>query len=689
MKHLIKRMVIFLITTVLLTACVVITALGAEYSDISGHWAEETLTKAVEDTLLEGSGNTLEPDAPITGAEMVSILTRVFSAEQMADLSAIDGISPGDWYYNAAAKAVAMGILIPENNRLDLSNPVKRYEAFACLAEAFQLVDAAQDTSIISKYSDSQMLLGKYRQFTAALVADGYIEGYGGALHINDEMTRAEFVTVLYKIASEYVDDVSTAADTENMVITGDTELNGSGFSGNLYFDCSSSEILLRNLFVPNIVIRSESLKSLTLYTSNIDRLVFACGSNNMTFSPNATNTIDTVVVGPGSGKIDLGGRISYIEITGDNRDIIVNTSVIGITVTGSGNRILINPGVTVNSIKTLTEASDNIITVNGYCALCDLYGSNTAVDGKGTVVNLNNNAESNTIFVSALNMSVNDNYGLNGVTITLTAPDDLTSYEMLEAEVNIEAPEKDIICVGHWFLNDDLIASEDINLSEQSVASLSFDASNYREDLPVTATLTFILSYSNTEGVYQELYTEKSLTLESRNKFSAQEVLSLVTTGYKGDYTLAWAETNDFEDVLKEEWINIKGYSSNTDYLLWVSIAYQRVNVFTGSAGHWTLEKTFIVGTGAPGHATPTGVFSVLAKRTTGWTTSQYTVEPLINFYSSAYAFHSRLYYPNTTTVMDPRIGFPISHGCVRMYDEDLAYLFDTIPVGTTVVIY
>ena len=37
----------------------------------------------------------------------------------------------------------------------------------------------------------------------------------------------------------------------------------------------------------------------------------------------------------------------------------------------------------------------------------------------------------------------------------------------------------------------------------------------------------------------------------------------------------------------------------------------------------------------------------------------------------------------------MDASIGYPISHGCVRMYDEDVAYIYNNIPVGTTVVVF
>ena len=55
----------------------------------------------------------------------------------------------------------------------------------------------------------------------------------------------------------------------------------------------------------------------------------------------------------------------------------------------------------------------------------------------------------------------------------------------------------------------------------------------------------------------------------------------------------------------------------------------------------------------------------------------------------NSGYAFHSRLYYPNSSQLKDPSIGFPVSAGCIRMYDEDIQYIFDNIPLNTTVVVH
>jgi len=64
--------------------------------------------------------------------------------------------------------------------------------------------------------------------------------------------------------------------------------------------------------------------------------------------------------------------------------------------------------------------------------------------------------------------------------------------------------------------------------------------------------------------------------------------------------------------------------------------------------------------------------------------------VRPVVNFrVGSGYAFHSRLYNPGHNYLTDPSIGFPVSHGCIRMYDEDVQWIYDNIPNNTSVVVF
>ncbi|MBQ3404696.1 MAG: L,D-transpeptidase, partial [Oscillospiraceae bacterium] len=32
---------------------------------------------------------------------------------------------------------------------------------------------------------------------------------------------------------------------------------------------------------------------------------------------------------------------------------------------------------------------------------------------------------------------------------------------------------------------------------------------------------------------------------------------------------------------------------------------------------------------------------------------------------------------------------GYPVSHGCVRMYTSDVQWIYNNCPIGTTVVVY
>ena len=89
--------------------------------------------------------------------------------------------------------------------------------------------------------------------------------------------------------------------------------------------------------------------------------------------------------------------------------------------------------------------------------------------------------------------------------------------------------------------------------------------------------------------------------------------------------------------------------------------------------------------------HAYYPRVFTTSYKQS-AWDYGSYYCGPIVRFYgSSGYAFHSRLqYWPmNSDRYYDARIGFPISHGCLRMYNEDIWWMYNNIPNGTTVVVY
>lgn len=172
--------------------------------------------------------------------------------------------------------------------------------------------------------------------------------------------------------------------------------------------------------------------------------------------------------------------------------------------------------------------------------------------------------------------------------------------------------------------------------------------------------------------------YSNQILTEDGRQGWVSLSSLNIS----KKNYT----KPQDLTNEQKNLFVNTKNYKSKTDYLIWVNLETQKVNVFLQKDGKWVIERAFSCASGK--NATPTinGVFtySQLVNR---WTYEHYYVGPVMIF-SGNYAIHSVLMnYDNS--VYDGTIGRPASNGCVRMLQPDVKWLVDYVPFGTTVVVY
>lgn len=141
---------------------------------------------------------------------------------------------------------------------------------------------------------------------------------------------------------------------------------------------------------------------------------------------------------------------------------------------------------------------------------------------------------------------------------------------------------------------------------------------------------------------------------------------------------------TKDYTKDTKEEFVNNGGYSSKTSYLIWISSYTQRVNIFKGKKGKWKLTKTCRVATGNSQTRTPRGVYKI-TYREKGWYYTNTCVKKIVHF-AGRNSFHSRIYRYDGS-LSDATIGRPASHGCVRMYMDDINYIYNKMPIGTTVI--
>lgn len=126
--------------------------------------------------------------------------------------------------------------------------------------------------------------------------------------------------------------------------------------------------------------------------------------------------------------------------------------------------------------------------------------------------------------------------------------------------------------------------------------------------------------------------------------------------------------------------------YSSSTGYLLLVNRSTHKVGIFQGWQGNWRCIQYWDCSDGAPGTPTVEGTFRVGSK---GYYFDSGSARCYwyTQFYGN-YLFHSVLYYKNGT-LMDGRLGMALSHGCVRLNINNAKWIYDNIPVGSTVCVY
>lgn len=688
------------------------------FPDIAGHWAENALNKAVDMGLLKGTDGKMLPDDAVKRSEAVVMLNRALGATIADNTGGLSGMPSNAWYAADLAKAIHLG-LIDENDSRNFDTAATRAEAFELLARAFVFDRAETGADELSAFTDISTMTASQQRAAAALVAAGVINGVTDTtLAPQATLTRAQFVTMITRVADQILApqeettdanaDTEAAPDTQTTPaspLTGGTILSvpeytvsDVGLDGDLIFAAAAQNVMLDAVTARDrIVLKGAEATKLSVQSgSHISTLaVDPAGTADVSLSEDSS--AGTLVIAGKGGAINYSGTAGNIEITASNRTInLYELQADTVTITGSNNTIVTDGAV--GAVAVNGGAKNNKLTMGGTVDSLLVAGVGTTVDGKAKAATVDIRAVNCTVSIAADSMIENIDPGLSGVTLSMGVPDRVKAGGSLVTQIAFQGVTEPKICSAQWYKNGQPLenySNDAFQLTPDAVSRIT-TYFTFTKDMDTSVTMGFKLTYENpSTGEIEEKYIEKTVPIENYSdewyyQRDVNRILNLVSSTYRGNYTSSYAINNDYASYEKEIWVNAKGYSSRTQYLVWINRAYQHVNVFQGSKGNWKLIKSFLVGTGAASSPTPTGLTTVSYKSASGWTTSTYTVRPVVGFYpGTGYAFHSRLSYPGTDTEYDFSAGYPVSHGCVRMYKSDIKWMYNNIPVGTTVAIF
>jgi hypothetical protein len=168
-----------------------------KYNDIQGHWAESSITKAMNSGWVEVSNN-FRPNSFISRAEFIKIVNRAFSFNEVADISFND-VSSNSWYYEEVIKAVKAGYIEGYgDNNFKPSDNITREQVATIITSIMK--NKEESLEKIYSYEDSNLISNWAQSSVEGAIKNGYMGVGDVKFRPIDNITRAESVVTLQRV---------------------------------------------------------------------------------------------------------------------------------------------------------------------------------------------------------------------------------------------------------------------------------------------------------------------------------------------------------------------------------------------------------------------------------------------------------------------------------------------------------
>lgn len=216
----------------MLTSLLPAVAMAAEYSDIDGHWAEESIVRWSDAGVVQGSNGQFNPEGMMTRAEAAQVFANLLKLTGKADLSAYTDVAADAWYADAFAACVAHGIMNGvAADQMDPTGTVTREMFFVMFARALSI---QEESSLKGDFTDASEISSWAKGYVYALINNGYVNGTAdGVISPELNINRASVMALLDQTIAYYVVEDGTVELKEsgvvlvladNVTITGDAD---------------------------------------------------------------------------------------------------------------------------------------------------------------------------------------------------------------------------------------------------------------------------------------------------------------------------------------------------------------------------------------------------------------------------------------------------------------------------------
>ena len=187
--------------TALLALCLTAGVLAAGYTDTAGHWAEASIDYWTEAGVFSGyPDGTFMPNQHISRAEAAAAIGRLLHLEERTG-AAFQDVPASHWAGGQIQACASYGLIQGSWGYYRPEDIITRQEAMTILFRASTLPSV--DASVLDAVPDGDQVSSWARDAAAALISEGVVLGQpDGRIFPQDPISRAEFVTMLYRIES-------------------------------------------------------------------------------------------------------------------------------------------------------------------------------------------------------------------------------------------------------------------------------------------------------------------------------------------------------------------------------------------------------------------------------------------------------------------------------------------------------
>lgn len=183
------------------------TTASDEFSDISHRpWARDAIKNMSKHGIILGIGNNkYAPDSNCKRADFTIVLTKIIGADFNNITDNYSDVKSTDYFYNYVGAAKALNIESGVNNNQFRPNSfITREEMMVMVYKGLVEVQGdimSQDTSVLSKFTDSSQIAEENKGAVAALVSCGAISGTSDTtLEPKSNITRAQMAVIMNEV---------------------------------------------------------------------------------------------------------------------------------------------------------------------------------------------------------------------------------------------------------------------------------------------------------------------------------------------------------------------------------------------------------------------------------------------------------------------------------------------------------